>query len=196
MLLVRWGRETPWVHQGGCRDGVIAGAAGSRCDGVSWRRRGTLTPKDEREWAAQRQQALSPDRRESPSEDNDLSEGERIGVRDGQLRRLAADPVEAPGRTALQLQLRRPAGPADDLDVTPQHALRVAGAERLHRRFLGREPAGKMDRRMAAAHAVRDFAVGEDAPSESIAVALERRGDARNLRGIESQTDDGHASQA
>lgn len=125
-----------------------------------------------------------------------MSERERVGVRDGQLRRSAADPGEAPGRAAVQLQLRRAAGPAHDFDVAPQDILRAAGAERLHRGFLRSEPAGEMNRRMAASHAVRDFAVGENALAESVAVALERRDDAGDFCGVESEADDGHASQA
>jgi len=125
-----------------------------------------------------------------------LSERERIGVTDGQLRGSAADRLEAPGRTAVQLQLRRTAGPADDFDVAPQDILRAAGAERLHRGFLGREPAGKVDRRMTPAHAVGDFAARKNTLSESIAIPLEGRDDTRNFCGIESKADDGHASQA
>ena len=125
-----------------------------------------------------------------------MSERERIGVSDGQLRRLAADFGEAPGSTAVQLQLRGAAGPADDFDVTPQHVLRTAGAERFHRGLFRRKPAGEVNRRMAPAHAVGDFAVGENTLPESIAVALERRDDARNLRGVKAKADDGHASQA
>ena len=125
-----------------------------------------------------------------------MSEGERIGVRDGQLRRSAADLLEALRGTAVQLQLRGTAGPAHDFNVPPQHTLRAAGAERLHRGFLGGEPAGKVNRRMTPAHAIGDFAAGKNTLSESIAVPLEGRDDTRNFGGIESKADDGHASQA
>ena len=61
-------------------------------------------------------------------------------------------PIAAKRRrgAAVQPQLRRTAA-ADHLDVAPEHALRMAGAERFHRRFFGGEPAGKMNGRDAAA---------------------------------------------
>ena len=93
------------------------------------------------------------------------------------------------GRAAVKPQLRRPARRAHDLDVAPQHALRVAGAERLHRRFLRREPAGEMGRRVPAPRRVRNFAVGEDAAQKSIAVARDRRFDAVDFGRIHSDTD-------
>jgi len=96
----------------------------------------------------------------------------------------------------MQLELRRTAWLSDHFDVTPEDALRVAGAERLHRGFLRREPAGKMHRRIAAAHAVRDFAGGEDPMREAIAVAIDAGGDAGNFRRVEPESDNGHASRA
>ena len=80
--------------------------------------------------------------------------------------RTAAHRGEAPGGAAVQLQLRRAAAP-DDLDVAPEHAVRVAGAERLHRRFLRGEAAGEMNRRLPPPRAVRDLAFGEDAVQEA-----------------------------
>ena len=130
------------------------------------------------------------------AEHNHLSERERVGMCDRELRGCAADFLEAPPGAAVQLQLRRTAGPANDFDVAPEHALRVAGAQGFHRGFLRGKPAGKMNFRMAAAHAVRDFAVREDALRESFAVALDGRGDARNLRSVKPEPDNGHASQA
>src|SRR5467141_3007717 len=56
----------------------------------------------------------------------------------------------------------------------PRRTLRVTGAERLHRRLLRREAAGKMDRRHAAASAVRDFAGCENAVHEPLAIPLDR----------------------
>ena len=117
--------------------------------------------------AARRQPAL----RQSPRISTCAS-ASVVGVGDGQERRAAADGREAPPGAAVKLQLRRTAV-ADDLDVAPQHATRVAGAERLHRRFLGGEASGKMDGRLAPPLAVRDFAVGEDPMQEPVAVALD-----------------------
>lgn len=125
-----------------------------------------------------------------------MSEGERIGVSDRELRGLTADLREAPRGAAVQPELRRTAGLADDLDVAPEYALRVAGAERLHRGFLRREAAGEMDRGVPASHAVRDFTGGEDPVGKPFAVALDRGGDAGNLSGVESESNNGHAPKA
>lgn len=110
-------------------------------------------------------------------------------MRDREERGAAAHRREATAGPAVQVELRRAAA-AHDFDVAPQHALRVSGAERLHRRFLGGEAAGKMDRRNAAAPAVGDFAVGENAVNEPIAVSLDRLRNAIDVGRIESQPDD------
>ena len=68
--------------------------------------------------------------------------------------------------------------------------MRVAGAERLHRRFLRGEPPREMHRGHAAARTIVDLAVGEHAVHEAIAVAAQRVGDAGNLGGVESKADD------
>src|SRR2546428_706660 len=96
---------------------------------------------------------------------------------DGEQRRTAADVPEPARRAAVQFELRRTAV-TYHLDVAPQHAARMAGSERLHRRFLGREPAGEVDRRHTSARAVRHLAIREDTPHEPIAITLDRRGDA------------------
>jgi len=85
----------------------------------------------------------------------------------------------------------------DDFDVAPEHALRVPRAERLHGRLFRREAASEMNRRHPSPLAVRDFAFGEDAVQKAVAVAFNRGGNARNIRGVETETDDvGHASPA
>ena len=122
-------------------------------------------------------------------EDQDLREGQRVGMCDGDERGTAADRGETAAGAAVQLQLRRPAAP-HDLDVAPQHALRMAGAERLHGCFLGREAAGKMNCRHAPSTAVGHFVLGEDAMHEAVAVALDGLGNARNISGIDPQSND------
>ena len=62
---------------------------------------------------------------------------------------------------------------ADDLDVVPQ-SLGVTGAERLHRRFLGGEPAGQVRGGVAVPGTIGNLAVGEDPPQEAVAVARDR----------------------
>ena len=130
------------------------------------------------------------------AEEDHLSERERIRVRDRELRGSPADFREASRGAAVQPQLRWTAGLADDFDVAPQHTLRVAGAEGLHGRFLGREPAGEMNRRIVASHAVGDLRFREDAMGEPFAVPFDGCPDTRDVRRVEAESDDGHAPTA
>ena len=131
----------------------------------------------------------------SAAEDDDLGERERVGMRDGEARRSPADCGEAECRTAVQPQLRW-AVAAHDFEVPPQHALRVAGTEGLHGRFLGREAAGEVNGRHAAPHAVGDFAFGEDTMGEPLSVSLDGVADAGDVGGVESEPDNVHVTQA
>ena len=131
----------------------------------------------------------------SVAEEDHLCKRKGIGMRDGQLRRMAADCLESARGAAVQLQLRGAAA-SHDLDVAPQHASRVAGAECLHRGFLRCKASGEMNRRVAAAHAVRHFGLGENAVRKTLAVPLDGGGDARDVRCVEPDSDDVHASQA
>lgn len=80
-----------------------------------------------------------------------------------------------------------------DFDVTPEHLLRVSGAERFHGGFLGGKAAREMDVRVVAPLAVGDFSVGEHATYEPIAPALNHGLYAADVRGVETETDDiGH----
>jgi len=121
-----------------------------------------------------------------------LRDRERIRVSDRELRRTAANFCEARRGASVQLKFRRAARMTHDLDIAPEHTLRVPGAKRFHRRFLGRKPAREMDGRIVAAHAVRHFRLGEDPVGESLAITLDGVGDARNICGVESQSDDRH----
>ena len=96
----------------------------------------------------------------------------------------------------MQPQLRRTTGLTDDFDIAPQHALGVSSSERFHRGFLGGEPAGEVNRRIATAHAVRHFSLGKDPAGEPVAIAFERCSDSRNVRGVESESNDGHVPTA
>ena len=62
----------------------------------------------------------------------------------------------------------------EHLDVLPEHAARVPGSERLHRRLFRREASGQVRHGIAAPRTIGNLAVGEDAAQESVAVALER----------------------
>ena len=120
------------------------------------------------------------------AEDDDLSERKRIGMRDRELRRASADLREAPGGAAMQPKLRRTAGLSDHFDVAPQHALSVPGPERLHCGFLGREASREMNRGITAPHAVRHFALSENAVREALAISLYRGGNSWNICRVES----------
>ena len=131
----------------------------------------------------------------SVAEADHLCEGEGVGMRDRQLRRVTADGLKPAPRAAVQLQLRRPP-PADHFDVPPEDASRMTGTERLHRRFLGGKTSGKVDGRVAAAHAVRHLRLGENAVCKSLAVPLDRGGYARDICCVETDSNDVHTSQA
>jgi hypothetical protein len=125
-----------------------------------------------------------------------LSECERVGVANRELSTAAADLLEASKRAAVKPELRRSIRPAHDFDVAPQHAVRVAGAERFHRRFLGRKPAREVNLRKATAHAVLDLAFGEDPKREALAVAADRGSDSWNFGCVEPESDDVHSCTA
>ena len=120
-----------------------------------------------------------------------MSQGQGVGVRDGQMRPGRTKPREVFAGGVVKLQLRRPAA-ADDFEVAPEHTKRVAGADGLHASLLRGEPSGQMRRRMLAAHAVGNLCIGEDSTEKPVAVSLERLGDASNLGGVHSQADDRH----
>ena len=130
------------------------------------------------------------------AEQDDLSERERIRVCNRELRGSPTDRRVASSGTAMQPQLRRTAGLSHDFDIAPQHSLRVAGAERFHRSFLGCEPPGEVNRRVVAPHAVGDFRVGEDTVGKPFAVPFDRCSDTRDVRRVQAKSDDGHAPTA
>ena len=74
---------------------------------------------------------------------------------------------------------------ADHLDAGPEDSLRLAGAERLHRRFFRGEARREGRGEIALGAAIGDFAVGEDAPDETVAVSLDRLGNARDFGRVE-----------
>ena len=122
-------------------------------------------------------------------EEQHFGEGDLIRMGDRQKRGTGAQLGEPARRPAVKLQLRGAAVP-HHFDVAPEHAARVSGAERLHRRFLCRESAGKMNGRHPAARAVDDLAVGEHASHEPLAVPRERLGDAVDIRDVQAESDE------
>src|SRR5512134_1853950 len=93
----------------------------------------------------------------------------------------------------MELQHRRPM-PAHHFDAGPEHALRLAGAERLHRRFLRRKARRERRREVLLALAIGDLAFSEHPADEAVTVALDRVLDAIDLRGIEAGSYNGHVS--
>ena len=122
------------------------------------------------------------------AQNNHLGERKGIGMRDGHERGKPADRGETPGGTAVQLELRRAAAP-NNLYIAPEDPMRMAGAERFHRRFLRGKPAGKVNRRHPATRAVRHFGVSEHAPQEPLPVSLDRVGDAIDIRGVQTESE-------
>lgn len=122
-------------------------------------------------------------------EQHHLRDGERIGVCDGQEGSTGAYFLEAAPRPTVKLEPGRTAS-ANDLDTAPQHILRVARAQRLHRGFLRREASGKMNGRIPSPHAVRNLAVREDPLNEAIAVTLDGCGNSRNVGSVDAESND------
>ena len=92
-------------------------------------------------------------------------------------------------RAAVEPELRWSSRRAHDLDVAPQDALGVAGAERFHCRFFRRKPAGEMRGGIPAPRGIRNFAVGEDAAQKTLAVAGDGGFDAIDFGGIDPDAD-------
>jgi YfiH family protein len=92
----------------------------------------------------------------------------------------------------VECQARRAAA-AENLDAAPEDILCVTRAQGFHRRFLRGEASGKMNRGLSAPHAVGDFSLGEDPMDEPIAVTRDRRGDPRDIGGVDTKADNvGH----
>jgi len=127
----------------------------------------------------------------SPPEQQHLRERERVGVGDRQERHRSTEGIEAAFRSVVKREPGR-AAESNHFNVLPEHFGRMAGAERLHRRFLCGEPSRKMDRGFAAPRAVGNFAVGEYAAKEPVAVLADCRLDSRNVGRVNAEPDDGH----
>ena len=113
-------------------------------------------------------------------------------MRDGEQRSHRAQRFEAAKRPARQPQLRR-TSPAEHLDISPQHATRMARSERLHRGFFRGEPSGKARNRIALARTIGNLLVGEDAPEKAFTMTREDLANARDVGGVETEADDAHA---
>ena len=111
-------------------------------------------------------------------------------MRNREERRAGSDRREATAGATMKLELRRTSA-ADDFHVAPEHLLSMTGSECFHRRLFGSEAAGKVDRRIPPALAIRDLPVGEDAAQESLAVSFDCRGDAGDIGSIEAKANDG-----
>ena len=79
---------------------------------------------------------------------------------------------------------------ANNLDATPEHILRVTGAQCFHRSFLRSESSGKMNLRVSAPHAVRNLSFCEESLNESVAIPGDGRCDARDIRRVDAKADD------
>lgn len=105
---------------------------------------------------------------------------------------MGAQGNESSLSATMKLQLRRAAA-TEDFHSAPQYVLRVARAEGLHRRFLGRKSRGKVDRRHAPAVAIGHFAVREYPPQKPIAVFVDGIRDPADIGGVQAHANDlGH----
>ena len=127
----------------------------------------------------------------SVAEQEDLRHRERLGMRDRQQRGAGAHRIGPASGAAVQQEFRR-ATVADDLDILPQHAARVAGPERLHRRLLRREAPGDVRHGIAAAGTISNLAVGQNAAKKPVAVLLEHLADARDVSRVEPKPENIH----
>jgi YfiH family protein len=69
----------------------------------------------------------------------------------------------------------------------------MAGAKRLHRRFLGGKSCGIRRSKIAFRPTIGDFSVGEDAPQESLAVTVDHVGHALDFGRVETDTYNFHS---
>jgi hypothetical protein len=120
-----------------------------------------------------------------------MSQGQRFAVSNGEQRPGRSHGLEPACGAAVKPQLRRTSGP-DDLDIAPEHALRMACAQRLHGRFFCRESARKMRCWIPTTCGVGDFARREDAIQKAFAVALDREFNTIDFGRVEPKTDDVH----
>src|SRR5688572_1313857 len=96
--------------------------------------------------------------------------GHRVAVREADLRLTHADELGARLGLAVQVDQRFAAAVRQHLNLAPADAAH-AGAQRLHRRFLGGEAYGNL---ADASTAVGDLVFREDAPQEALRVASQR----------------------
>jgi hypothetical protein len=81
---------------------------------------------------------------------------------------------------------------AHDFDVLPEHAVRLTGPERLHRRFLRGEAAGEVRSRVPALGTICNLTRCKHALQETLAVAVEQVSDTRDIGGVQADAEDIH----
>jgi hypothetical protein len=99
--------------------------------------------------------------------------------------------VGAAPRASVKLQAGWTAA-SHDLDVLPQDALRLTGAERFHRGLLRGEAPREMWSRIPALGTIGNLTGSEHAVQESVAIAFEDVGDTGNVGGVETYAEDVH----
>src|SRR5690349_18716162 len=96
----------------------------------------------------------------SATEQQYVRQGQVLRVSDGQQRALRPERLKTSLGAAVKQEVRG-AAVSDDLDTPPQDVLCVTGAERLHRRLLGRKSRREMNCRNPSTLAVGHLAFGE-----------------------------------
>src|SRR5688572_15409428 len=94
-------------------------------------------------------------------------------MRDGQQGAIRAKRTKYPTGGIVKPQLRW-APRAVHLDIPPENALRVAGADRLHPRLFRRKPTGDVRSGIPATEAVRKLVVRQNPLQKAIAESLDR----------------------
>jgi hypothetical protein len=125
------------------------------------------------------------------SEQQNLRHRQRFRVRDREERSPDLHRLGAASSATMQLQPRWTSA-AHDLDVLPEHAARMARAQRLHRRFLGRESAGEMGSWVPPLGTIRNLPSGKHALQKALAVAFENFRESGDISGVEADAEDVH----
>src|ERR1035438_6849325 len=121
---------------------------------------------------------------------DDLRDGllRSVGKRQGRV--FDAQPGGELSGFAVKRNARTSARQAHHFAIAPAHAVVPTRAQSFHRRLLGREAGGVTLRTIRLRIAILDFSYREDAPQKTIAEALDRLPNARNLRNINACADD------
>lgn len=122
-----------------------------------------------------------------------LSKRQRLRVGNGDQRAAGPHRRVPCGRSTVKPQ-RGWTAAANDLDVAPQHAVRMPSSEGFHGGLLCGEAAGEVRSWIPASRRVSDFAFGKDATEKPVAETRNGGLDPIDLGGVQAEADDIHTS--